>query len=55
MQRRPDVFVGAHAAVRGGPLLTRDARRYRRYFPTLELISPRSVSAPLCCSRHISA
>lgn len=36
----PDFFIGAHAAIEGMPLLTRDARRYRTYFPTLELISP---------------
>jgi hypothetical protein len=36
----PDFFIGAHAAVRGIPLLTRDDRRYRSYFPTLELIAP---------------
>jgi predicted nucleic acid-binding protein len=36
----PDFYIGAHAAVRGMPLLTRDAARYRRYFPRLELISP---------------
>jgi predicted nucleic acid-binding protein len=29
----PDCFIGAHAAVAGLPLLTRDARRYRSYFP----------------------
>jgi predicted nucleic acid-binding protein len=36
----PDFFIGAHAAVADLTLLTRDARRYRRYFPTLELVSP---------------
>jgi predicted nucleic acid-binding protein len=36
----PDFFIGAHAAVAGIPLLTRDTRRYRNYFPKLELISP---------------
>lgn len=36
----PDFFIGAHAAVTGLPLLTRDARRYRTYFPTVELIAP---------------
>ncbi len=36
----PDFFIGAHAAIRGMALLTRDARRYRAYFPDLQLISP---------------
>lgn len=36
----PDFFIGAHAAVSGFPLLTRDGRRYRSYFPMLELIAP---------------
>lgn len=36
----PDFFVGAHAAVLGLRLLTRDAARYRTYFPTVELIAP---------------
>lgn len=35
-----DFFVGAHAAVVGLPLLTRDPRRYRSYFPTVTLIAP---------------
>jgi predicted nucleic acid-binding protein len=36
----PDFFIGAHAAVAGYRLLTRDARRYREYFPRVELIAP---------------
>jgi hypothetical protein len=36
----PDFYVGAHAAVAGLTLLTRDARRYRAYFPALRLIAP---------------
>ncbi len=35
-----DFFIGAHAAVSGHPLLTRDTRRYASYFPTLTLIAP---------------
>ena len=35
-----DFFIGAHAAVTGALLLTRDARRYRSYFPGVELIAP---------------
>lgn len=36
-----DFFVGAHAAVRGLPVLTRDAGRIRGYFPTVTIIAPR--------------
>ena len=36
----PDFYIGAHAAVRGIPLLTRDTARYRTYLPRLELIVP---------------
>lgn len=35
-----DFFIGAHAAVLGCPLLTRDARRYQAYFPSVELVTP---------------
>ncbi len=35
-----DFFIGAHAVVERLPLLTRDARRYQSYFPTIELITP---------------
>ncbi|MGD9879083.1 MAG: type II toxin-antitoxin system VapC family toxin [Reyranella sp.] len=36
----PDFFVGAHAAVQGWNLLTRDVSRYRTYFPMVSLIAP---------------
>ena len=39
----PDFFIGAHAAVEGLELLTRDVSRYRSCFPTLRLISPSSL------------
>ncbi len=38
----PDFFIGAHAAVVGIPLLTRDIARYRTYFPKLNIITPGS-------------
>jgi len=37
----PDFYIGAHAAVSGFRILTRDVRRYRTYFPSVELIAPR--------------
>ncbi len=36
----PDFYIGAHAAVMNYRLLTRDARRYRAYFPGVEIIAP---------------
>jgi predicted nucleic acid-binding protein len=36
----PDFYIGAHAAISGMALLTRDPKRYRAYFPKLELIAP---------------
>ena len=36
----PDFFIGAHAAVSGLTLLTRDSARYRTYFPSIKLITP---------------
>lgn len=36
----PDFFIGAHAAVRGYALLTRDPTGIRSYFPTIEIIAP---------------
>ena len=35
-----DFFIGAHAAVSGHPVLTRDPRRYTAYFPGVTLIAP---------------
>jgi len=36
----PDFFIGAHATISQMTLLTRDARRYRAYFPKLKIIAP---------------
>jgi hypothetical protein len=36
----PDFYIGAHAAIAGLGLLTRDAARYRTYFPKLEVLAP---------------
>ncbi len=36
----PDFFIGAHAQAEGFQLLTRDAGRYRSYFPGIDLICP---------------
>jgi predicted nucleic acid-binding protein len=37
----PDFYIGAHAAVSDFRILTRDPRRYRTYFPTVDLIAPK--------------
>ena len=36
----PHFFIGAHAAIEGMALITRDAKRYRTHFPTVELVCP---------------
>jgi predicted nucleic acid-binding protein len=36
----PDFFIGAHAVIAGAPLITRDTRRFRTYFPDIVLIAP---------------
>ena len=41
----PDFFIGAHAFVLGCPVLTRDVRRYKTYFPDVALITPQTHQA----------
>jgi len=41
----PDFYIGAHAALEGLTLLTRDTRRFRTYFPSVALISPQAHDA----------
>jgi predicted nucleic acid-binding protein len=41
----PDFLIGAQAAVRGWPILTRDPKRFASYFPEVELIDPLEASA----------
>jgi len=36
----PDFYIGAHAAIEGLALLTRDVSRYRSYFPKVEILAP---------------
>jgi predicted nucleic acid-binding protein len=38
----PDFYIGAHAALKGMTLMTRDKSRYRTYFPKLNIIAPNS-------------
>jgi len=42
----PDFYIGAHAAIAGLRLLTRDPRRYAGYFPGVPLISPKTEDPP---------
>ena len=39
-----DFFIGAHAAVSGHPILTRDTQRYAAYFPGVQLIAPETAT-----------
>ena len=46
----PDFFVGAHAVIAGTVLITRDAARYRSYFPGIMLVAPiRDLVQPRTC------
>ena len=40
----PDFFIGAHAAVSGYSLMSRDKERFSTYFPSVELIIPESTT-----------
>ena len=42
----PYFYIGAHAAIAGYRLLTRDVRRYRTYFPTIDIVGPESAGDP---------
>lgn len=48
----PDFLVGAHAAVSGLALLTRDAARYRRHFPKLHILCPDNLLPELVPMRQ---
>jgi predicted nucleic acid-binding protein len=41
----PDFFIGAHAAISGYRLMTRDPARYRSYFPTVPLVTPNPLKS----------
>jgi predicted nucleic acid-binding protein len=51
----PDFYIGAHAAIAGYRLLTRDVRRYRTYFPTISIIAPASAETADGLSRYRSS
>src|SRR5260221_2619860 len=40
----PDFFIGAHAAVRGYALLTRERGGFRNYFPTVQVLTPEELA-----------
>ena len=42
----PDFYIGAHAAIAGYRLLTRDVRRYRTYFPAIDIVGPEAAGDP---------
>jgi predicted nucleic acid-binding protein len=42
----PDFYIGAHAAIRGYAVATRDPRRIAGYFPTVRLVTPESPEVP---------